>query len=727
MVRISIRRKVLFILLAGVVVTLLAVGVVFIYGQNRTQQALDEQSEVIRNFLAESMGSFTEQFAKDRLQEVTATKAQHLDRELFIVQEDVEYMAEAMQLLLTAPDKHLPRTLADSRQEADILTGTSYIHYSRALLQQGISPELKAEIGLAGNFADVLKPMSTSYAGSRTSLYAGSKHGYLICLDLLPKDEGRKSIFPSAALKADFLAHYDPRERTWYKQAEAAGKPVFSSIYKGAEGNLDLTCAAPYYDARGFAGVVGISYTVDDIYQVLVADAVSHEGHSFVLDQAGRVIFSSEKEGILAAVDEGQDIRQADASGMAEAARRMTAGETDVMSVEISGKAYYLAFAPLKITGWSLGVLVDTAEIMAPVKQVEGEVVTKLGSFEEKVQEIMQSILWQSALLLLPIILLLMYASNLLAGRFTRPVRRLADGAREIAAGNFDKKVELTTGDELEYLADSFNFMTDELKKYTENLAKVAAEKERSRTELEVAARIQTDMLPTNFADFTGHPEFELYALMEPAKDVGGDFYDFYLLQGRYLVVTVADVSGKGVPAALFMAKSQSVLKNCMFRSADPENMAGVLEAANEELCRNNEAAMFVTVFMGVVDLQNGRFTYADGGHCPPLLGRSGQYEFLPLEKSCVLGLMEMPYTQQCIELQPQDTLFIYTDGVSEAMNEDYALFTEARIKDGLNGLAAGQPVDDLLRQMLAVVRQYAGNAEQSDDITMLGLRYKGK
>lgn len=727
MVRRSIRRKVLFILLAGVVVTLLAVGMVFIYGQNRTHQALDEQSEVIRNFLAESMGSFTENFAKDRLREVTAAKAQHLNRELFIVQEDVEYMAEAMQLLLTAPEKYLPRTLPDSRQEADILSGTSYIHYSRALLQQGISPEVQAEIGVAGNFADVLKPMSTSYVGSRTSMYAASKHGYLICLDLLAKDSSQNSIFPSADIKADFLAHYDSRERTWYKQAEAAGKPVFSSVYKGAEGNLDLTCAAPYYDAQGFAGVVGISYTVEDIYQVLVADAMSHKGSSFVLDQAGRVIFSSEKEGILAAADEGQDIRQADAFGMAEAARRMTAGETDVMSVEISGKAYYLAFAPLKITGWSLGVLVDTAEIMAPVKQVEGEVVTKLGSFEEKVQEIMRSILSQSVLLLLPIILMLMYASNLLAGRITRPVRRLADGAREIAAGNFDKKVELTTGDELEYLADSFNFMTDELKKYTENLAKVAAEKERSRTELEVAARIQTDMLPTNFADFTGHPEFELYALMEPAKDVGGDFYDFYLLQGRYLVVTVADVSGKGVPAALFMAKSQSVLKNCMFRSADPENMAGVLEAANEELCRNNEAAMFVTVFMGVVDLQNGRFTYADGGHCPPLLGRSGQYEFLPLEKSCVLGLMEMPYTQQCIKLQPQDTLFIYTDGVSEAMNEDYVLFTEARIKDGLNGLAAGQPVADLLQQMLAVVRQYAGNAEQSDDITMLGLRYKGK
>ena len=727
MVKVSIRRKVLFLLLVGVVVTLLAVGVVFLYGQNRTQQAFDEQSGVIRNFLAESMGLYTEQFAKERLRDITATKARHLDRELIIVQEDVEYMAEAMQQLLTAPNRYLPRTLPDTRQETDILAGTAYIHYSSALLKQGISPELQAEIGLAENFADVLKPMRTSYIGSRTSLYAGSRHGYLLCLDLVRPDEEKTSIFPSETVKAEFLANYDPRERTWYKQGKAAGKPVFSSVFKGAEGNLDLTCAAPYYDAQGFAGVVGISYTVDDIYQVLVENAMAHKGDCFVLDSNGRVIFSSQKEGLLTVDDLGQDIRLVDDSGMADAAKCMTDGATDVMSVEIGGKDYYLAFAPLKTTGWSLGLLVDADEIMAPVKQVEGEVVTKLDSFAKSVQAIMQSILWQSLLLLLPVILLLMYASNLLAGRFTRPVRRLAEGAREIAAGNFGKKVAITTGDELEYLADSFNFMTDELKKYTENLAKAAAEKERSRTELEVAAKIQTDMLPQNFADYDGRPEFDLYALMEPAKDVGGDFYDFYLLQGRYLVLTVADVSGKGVPAALFMAKSQSVLKNCMFQSADPEDMAGVLAAANEELCRNNEAAMFVTVFMGVLDLQTGQFTYADGGHCLPLLGRGGQYEFLPMRKGCVLGLMEMPYEQQKIALKPQDILFVYTDGVSEAMDESDVLFTEARIRDSLNSLAADQPVADLLKQMLAVVQQYAGVAEQSDDITMLGLRYKGK
>ncbi|SHK73386.1 sigma-B regulation protein RsbU (phosphoserine phosphatase) [Selenomonas ruminantium] len=319
-----------------------------------------------------------------------------------------------------------------------------------------------------------------------------------------------------------------------------------------------MTCAAPYYDGNGFAGVVGISYTVEDIYQELIATAMAYKGKCFVLDEGGKLIFSSEKEGILAVTAQGQDIRQAEGSHLADAVDSMTAGENGVMSVDIGGQDYYLVFAPLKVTGWSLGILLDTDEILDPVEKVEDDVIAKLDSFEETLRAIQKDILWQSIFILLPVLFLLMYASNLLAGRFTRPVRRLAEGAREIAAGDFEKKFALETGDELEDLADSFNFMTDELKQYTENMAKAAAEEERSRTELEVAAKIQTDMLPKNFA---GQPEFELYALMEPAKDVGGDFYDFYLLKGRYLVITVADVSGKGVPAALFMAKSQAVLK----------------------------------------------------------------------------------------------------------------------------------------------------------------------
>ena len=158
-----------------------------------------------------------------------------------------------------------------------------------------------------------------------------------------------------------------------------------------------------------------------------------------------------------------------------------------------------------------------------------------------------------------------------------------------------------------------------------------------------------------------------------------------------------------------------------------PENLGAILEKANRELCQNNEAAMFVTVLVGVLDLRNGHFTYAHCGHCPPLLQHEGCYEFLPLPKSYVLGLWERPYTQKSMELSPGDMIFLYTDGVSEAMDVDGNLFTEPRIRDTLNNLSAERQPEKLLPQMLAAIRQYAGGEEQSDDITMVGLRYDGQ
>ncbi|MCR5757436.1 MAG: SpoIIE family protein phosphatase [Selenomonas sp.] len=725
--RLSIRRKVLFILLSGVITTSLAVAGLSIYSLTKTRKAMEGESANLGLFLTDSMGGYTERFARARLKEVTATKAQHLDRELYNIQDDLRYMANAMYIILTHPEDYRPRSLPDTRKEADILSGKPYIHYSAAMLQQGVSPEMEKEIALASNFADVLRSMSLAYMGGRSSLYAGSKNGYLLCLDLVTSDNTQTSIFPSPEHKRDFLNNYDHRNRTWYIQGKDADKPIFSNAYIGAEGNLDMTCALPYYDANGFAGVMGISYTVEDIYESLVETAMEYNGDSFVVDGSGNIILSSEKEGLLSVASEKKDLRQSDNPGIAEAAQCMTKGDTCVTSVELDGKSYYLAYAPLQNIGWSLCLLLDSSEIMDPVEKVESDVMTKVQAFQKTLQETLSTVLLWGLLLLIPILILLIYISDWLAGRFTRPVRRLAEGAREIARGNFDKKITLTTGDELEHLAEAFNFMTDELKKYMKNLANVAAKEERTRTELSVAGKIQADMLPQNFTDFPDHPEFDIYALMEPAKNVGGDFYDFYLLRRRYLVVTVADVSGKGVPAALFMAKSQSVLKNAVLRADNPEDMGRILSKANNELCQNNEATMFVTVFIGVLDLETGHFTYANGGHCPPLLGHEGHYEFMPLKKNCVLGLTERDYTQQSIDLSPQDTLFIYTDGVSEAMNEQDELFTEARIKEGLNHLSDRQDVSAILDQMLQVVRQYAGDAEQSDDITMLGLRYRGK
>ena len=719
----SIRGRMMLLSFAGVVAVLLAVGTVAFYGLYAAQSSMREQENSLSAYLTESMEGYAEKYAKERLREVAESKAMHLDRELYIVGEDVEFMADTFSRILKNKENYRPRTLPNTRDVPNLVSGQPYIHYSTEL--RDLSGDLWAESQLAGNFADCMESMSLSYAGYRTSIFAGSKNGYAICLDVIPADAGTNSIYPSDEAREEFVSHYDPRKRSWYAVGKNADKPVFTDVYRGADGHISVSCVMPYYDADGFAGVTGISYSVADIYRSIVSGAVGEKTINFVLDNEGNIVFSSETEGLLAAVTYEKDLRKMDEPSIAEAARRMLTDKSGVMSVVYEGNTYYLAFAPMKSTGWSYGTVIEASEVLNPMTEVGTAIGEKMGDFRNVMQQSFFASFLRAGLILIPILLLIFYGSGVMASRMSRPIRRLADGAKEISAGNFDKKLEIHTGDEVEHLALCFNDMTLALKEYMKNLANAAAEQEHTRTELEVAARIQEDMLPNIFPAFPERKEFSIYATMDAAMNVGGDFYDFYLLDEGHLVVTIADVSGKGVPAALFMAKSQSVLKNCVLREKNQDNLAAAVERANQQLCRNNDTAMFVTVFIGVLDIQNGHFTYVNGGHCPPLLGRHEHYDFLPMKKCCVLGVMDMPYEQQSIDFLPGDTLYLYTDGVSEAMDEQGMQFTERQIKEKLNHLPK-LSIEDILGKMREFVQQHAGTAPQSDDITMLGLRYYG-
>lgn len=214
---------------------------------------------------------------------------------------------------------------------------------------------------------------------------------------------------------------------------------------------------------------------------------------------------------------------------------------------------------------------------------------------------------------------------------------------------------------------------------------------------------------------------------MDTAREVGGDFYDFYMLDENHLVVTMADVSGKGVPAALFMMRSQTILKNIAMMSAFPDDYAAVVTLANQQLCENNEEDMFVTVFFGVLDIKTGDFAYVNGGHNPPLICHEGKFAYLRMEKkSSMLGVIDFEtYHEYHVTLAPGDMLFLYTDGVTEAMNEAKEVYSEERLQETLN--AQGEKD---VREILVAVRQdvtaHTGAAEQSDDITMLGLKFCG-
>ena len=268
------------------------------------------------------------------------------------------------------------------------------------------------------------------------------------------------------------------------------------------------------------------------------------------------------------------------------------------------------------------------------------------------------------------------------------------------------KITDFKSGDEIQWLATAFRDMIRRIGDYIRDLTTVTAEKERISTELNVA----------------NGKVFDIYASMTPAKEVGGDFYDYYMLDDDHLVITVADVSGKGVGAALFMARSMSILKSRTMILGDP---ATVLMTANNELCHNNDE-MFVTVWLGILELSTGKMTFANAGHEVPLLRHNGVFSFVKQKAGFVLGGMEdVPYKNQELILEPGDLLFQYTDGVPESNNSSREQFTTDRMLDILNS-NAGLQGNEMLDKMLQALRDFSGSAPQFDDITMLALYYDG-
>lgn len=278
-------------------------------------------------------------------------------------------------------------------------------------------------------------------------------------------------------------------------------------------------------------------------------------------------------------------------------------------------------------------------------------------------------------------------------------------------------------GDEIGALAVSFRNMMNELDDYMANLAAVTADKERIATELNVATQIQASMLPCIFPAFPGRREFDVYATMTPAKEVGGDFYDFFLVDDDHLALVIADVSGKGVPAALFMVIAKTLLKNAAQTGLSPK---AVLEKVNNQLCENNEAEMFVTIWLGIFEISTGKLTAANAGHeYPAVRHENGKFELFKDRHGFVLAGMEgARYREYELELKAGDTLFVYTDGVAEATDAANTLYGTERMLAALNRNEKADP-EDLLQNVKEDIDMFVGKAPQFDDITMLALKVK--
>ena len=319
------------------------------------------------------------------------------------------------------------------------------------------------------------------------------------------------------------------------------------------------------------------------------------------------------------------------------------------------------------------------------------------------------------------VLMVTFFVCFLIIRRTAMPLKLLADTADKVAQGEFDTLLPTVKHrDEICQLRDSFENMQHSLTEYIEDLKTTTSEKASIENELKIAHGIQMSMLPKTYPAFPSRDDIDIFGQVTPAKAVGGDLYDFFIRDEK-LFFCIGDVSGKGVPASLVMAVTRSLFRNIAAHTTEPHKM---VMGINESLGDNNETSMFVTLFVGVIDLATGSLDYCNAGHDMPLLLTDGEVSLLPCDPNIPAGVMPgWEYTCQQVQLKRGTTIFLYTDGLNEAEDINHQQFEMDRVME--TAKVAGNSPQALIAAMSAAVAQFVGEAEQSDDLTMFAIQKK--
>ena len=513
-------------------------------------------------------------------------------------------------------------------------------------------------------------------------------------------------------LELSYLGSQDYRyfSHDWYQIPKETGKPAWSEPYfDDGGGNIPMvTFSAPLFLEKKrdlqFLGVTTADISLEWLEKIVSSLRVFETGYGFILSANGTFISHPEKRWIMNETLFSIAEARSD-SVLRGIGKQMIQGESGFIRVTkaTAGKNGYFFFAPIKHSAWSLGIFFPEDEMLADLYTLNRQLL----------------LLAASGLLLLALVIWLVTKT------ITRPLTSLTGVARQMATGNLQLAVPgLDCGGEVGVLAKTFASMQDSLNMHIRGLLETTAAKERMESELNIARDIQMGLLPKIFPPFPDAPEFDLYALLQSAWEVGGDLYDFYRIDEERVCFVLGDVSGKGVPASLFMAVTMTLIKMTAAGGLSPDK---ILEEVNRQLSRDNSSCMFVTLFCGVLHTGSGEVWYANGGHNPPVVLRNNEKaSYLEGTDGMLLGAMEdVSYAMKRMVLAPGEGLLLYSDGVTEAMNEGDELYSEERLLEVLDDLGRQTP-EATVKAVMESVLVFAGKAPQADDITLMMVRYSG-
>ena len=492
----------------------------------------------------------------------------------------------------------------------------------------------------------------------------------------------------------------------WYLMSQLLNKPCWTEPYM----DLDVTtntsemvtsyCQTIKDKKDQLIGVINISLSLNWLSQTISAVKPYPNSYSIMIGRGGTYFVHPDSTKITRQTIFTQTLEQPD-TAMTALGHAMQRGEEGLKHMKINGEDSYVFYKPLGQTGCSMAIVCPESNIFGGFDRLRNSV---------------------RAIVLVGLLLML-YLFIRIITRELRPLRRLAYEAETIASGQFNAELpDFQRTDEIGQLSHSFGNMQQSLVKYIEELKNTTAQKASIESDLRIASDIQMGMLPERFPTREDRDDVQLYASLTPAKEVGGDLFDFYFRDEK-LFFCIGDVSGKGVPASLFMAVTRSTFRTVSAHESMPDRIVTIM---NKTIADMNKNHMFVTLFVGVLDLPTGRLRYCNAGHDAPLLVGAGMGE-LPCDPNIPVGFMPTwKYSLQEAHIFTGTTIFLFTDGLTEAMNAEYAQFQMERVNDVANRALAKQQQEprQLIAQMTEAVHQFVGDAEQSDDLTMMAIQY---
>ena len=710
----GIENKIFNLILISLLLITVAYMAISMIHSRMLSNLVEESSQQQEESISETTNEVMDQLVKQTLTRANRMEAAVADEIFADVKDMLIFYGERAEYLFNHPNEYDPKPYS-LPNPADDDKWVPKIMYADDT--DPSDPSLVAKLGLISNMSDMMIDFCTSFGAANA--YIATPEGAHLTI----------SNTSSTWYENGELKHYDPRTRGWYQKAVETGDVIFTDgEYDANTGAYCVESAIPIYDESGtLQAVIGADIYLDDIQKIMSDSSLQGENY-LVLNQSGHTILSPEDNTFpMAKEDYEGDVRNSKNEFLAEIATDALKGDiTGVRLGELEDGSYYVIGRIIETTGW---VLITAYSQESSIEYAE-ILKQNLEGIQEGSAEAYQSKIGKYRIISLFIIialLLLMLANSLFLGkRIVKPLNLMTEKISSLKEGNLEFKMEdiYRTDDEVEELAQSFATLSHRSIEYMNELVNVTAEKERIGAELNLANNIQSAMLPHIFPAFPNRSDFDVYASMDPAKEVGGDFYDYFLIDDDHLGLIIADVSGKGIPAALFMMASKIILQSVAMMGKSP---AEILEKTNEALCSNNEAEMFVTVWIGILELSTGKLTAANAGHeYPALMGPDGEFELYKDKHGFVLGGMEgLKYKEYELNLEPGSKIFLYTDGVPEATNANNELFGTDRMLEALNSKTNISP-RDVLKTVRSSVDVFVEEAEQFDDLTMLCLEYKG-